>query len=39
VAGRAEELYALLRAADRMVRTSGASAEAALERFVLAACG
>ena len=35
--GRGLEIYALLREADRLVRTSGADAEAALERAILAA--
>lgn len=36
--GRGEEVYAHLRAADRLFRTTGGDAPAALERAVLAAC-
>jgi DNA polymerase-3 subunit delta len=36
--GRAERVYASLREADRLVRTTGGNAEAALERAVLEAC-
>ena len=37
--GRGASLYALLREADRQVRTTGGQPEAALERAVLAAAG
>jgi DNA polymerase-3 subunit delta len=39
LSGRALEVYALLKEADRLVRTSGGDAEAALERSVLVAAG
>lgn len=39
LAGRALEVYTLLKEADRLVRTSGGNAEAALERGILVAAG